>query len=67
MKFSELVRLLEANGFRLVKEKGSIRYYGKPGWPRLIRIDFHGAKEVPTGTCQAILKAAGLKRQEESQ
>ncbi|MGH9361385.1 MAG: type II toxin-antitoxin system HicA family toxin [Thermoanaerobaculia bacterium] len=56
-----MVRLLEANGFRLVTEKGSIRYYGKPGVPRLIRIDYHGAKEVPTGTCQAILKAAGLR------
>ena len=29
MKFSELVRLLELNGFRLIREKGSIRYYGK--------------------------------------
>jgi predicted RNA binding protein YcfA (HicA-like mRNA interferase family) len=61
MKFSELVRLLEENDFRIIKEKGSIRYYGKPDWPRLIRVDFHGAKEVPTGTCHAILKAAGLK------
>jgi predicted RNA binding protein YcfA (HicA-like mRNA interferase family) len=62
MKFSELVRLLEQNGFRLIKEKGSIRYYAKAGHPHLIRVDFHGAKEVPTGTCHAILKAAGLKR-----
>jgi predicted RNA binding protein YcfA (HicA-like mRNA interferase family) len=62
MKFSELVRLLEQEGFRLVKEKGSIRYYAKAGHPRLIRVDFHGAKEVPTGTCHAILKAAGVKR-----
>jgi predicted RNA binding protein YcfA (HicA-like mRNA interferase family) len=62
MKFSDLVRLLEQEGFRLVKEKGSIRYYAKAGHPRLIRVDFHGAKEVPTGTCHAILKAAGLKR-----
>ena len=61
MKFSELVRLLEKSGFRLVKEKGSIRYYGKPGHDRLIRVDYHGSKEVPTGTCQAILKAAGIK------
>ena len=61
MKFSELVRLLEQNGFKLVKEKGSIRYYGKAGIDRLIRIDFHGSKEVSTGTCNAILKAAGLK------
>ena len=38
-----------------------IHYYGKPGVDRLIRVDYHGSKEVPTGTCNAILKAAGLK------
>jgi len=58
--FNELVRLLRDNGFALVKEKGSVRYYGKPGWPNLIRVDYHGAKEVPTGTCRSILKAAGI-------
>ena len=31
MKFSELVRLLEENGFRIVKEKGSI---GR--WPEIV-------------------------------
>ncbi len=61
MKFSELIRLLEQNGFHLLKEKGSIRYYAKAGHDRLVRVDFHGAKEVPTGTCHAILKAAGIK------
>jgi len=61
IKFSELIRLLERNGFKLVKEKGSIRYYTKPGVERLIRVDYHGSKEVPTGTCNTILKAAGLK------
>ncbi len=62
MKFSELVRLLEQNGFKLLKERGSIRYYGKPGWDKLIRVDYHGPKEVPTGTYYAILKAAGIKK-----
>ena len=47
MKFNELVRLLERDGFRIVKEKGSIRYYGKPGWPRLIRVDYHGPRKSP--------------------
>jgi predicted RNA binding protein YcfA (HicA-like mRNA interferase family) len=60
MKFNELIRLLEANGFQIVKEKGSIRYYAKPGWDRLIRVDYHGSREVPTGTCRAILKSAGI-------
>jgi len=67
MTFNELIRLLERNGFKLIKEKGSIRYYGKQGVDRLIRIDYHGTREVPTGTCNAILKAAGLKRRGEDQ
>ena len=46
---NELVRLSGQNGFRLAKEMGSIRYYHKPGWAKLIRVDYHGAKEVPTG------------------
>ncbi|MBK8275884.1 MAG: type II toxin-antitoxin system HicA family toxin [Nitrospira sp.] len=41
-----------------------MRYYGKPGVERLVRIDFHGSREVPTGTCHAILRAAGLKQRE---
>jgi predicted RNA binding protein YcfA (HicA-like mRNA interferase family) len=60
-KLSELVRLFRKNGFQLVKEKGSVRYYAKSGCPNLIRGDYHGSREVPTGTCNAILKAAGLK------
>ena len=62
MTFNELIRALEAAGFRLVREKGSIRYYGRAGWPRLIRVDYHGNKQVPTGTCHSILKAAGLRK-----
>jgi predicted RNA binding protein YcfA (HicA-like mRNA interferase family) len=62
MKFSELVRLLENNGFRLLKEKGSVRYYVKPGHDKLVRVDYHGSKEVPTGTCYAIIKAAGIRK-----
>ena len=61
MKFSELVRILERNGYYIVKEKGSIRYYSKSGTNKLIRIDYHGSKEVPKGTCNFILKSAGLK------
>jgi predicted RNA binding protein YcfA (HicA-like mRNA interferase family) len=60
VKFIELVRLLEKNGFRLVKQKGSIRYYAKDGWDNIVRVDYHRAKEIPKGTCRSILKAAGL-------
>jgi len=62
VKFSELVRLLEKEGFKIEREKGSIRYYGKTGWDKLVRVDYHGSKEVPKGTCHAILKSAGIKK-----
>ena len=51
MKFSELVRLLERNGFTLIKEKGSIRYYRKPGSNNLVRVETeignHAVIDVP--------------------
>ena len=62
MKFSELIRLLERHGFALLKEKGSVRYYWKTGRGNLIRVDYHGSREVPNGTYQAILKAAGIRK-----
>ena len=61
MTFNELVRLLRANGFDVVRQKGSVRYYGKAGWSRLVRVDYHGKRQVPTGTCHVILKAAGIR------
>jgi predicted RNA binding protein YcfA (HicA-like mRNA interferase family) len=61
MKFSELVQLLEQEGYVIIREKGSVRYYFKPGCEKLIRVDYHGAHEIPKGTCEAILKAAGIK------
>jgi predicted RNA binding protein YcfA (HicA-like mRNA interferase family) len=61
MTFRELIRKLESVGFRLDHEKGSERFYAQPGTQRVIRVDYYGGKEVPSGTCHAILKAAGLK------
>ncbi len=49
MKFSELVRLLEKNGFRIIREKGSIRYYGKSGWNNLIKVDIMVRKKFQKG------------------
>ncbi|MGA2267267.1 MAG: type II toxin-antitoxin system HicA family toxin [Bryobacteraceae bacterium] len=60
------MRMLESHGFRLLKERGSVRYYWKPGHDRLIRVDYHGPKEIPAGTCHAILKAAGIKPGEDN-
>jgi predicted RNA binding protein YcfA (HicA-like mRNA interferase family) len=53
---------LSANGFELRRQNGSKRFYGKAGFPGLIQVDFHGKKEVPTGTLHKILKDAGIKK-----
>ena len=59
MKFSELYRLLEGNGW--VKKKGKKHAkYVKAGFPP-VPVGRHPAKEVPTGTLEAILKGVGLK------
>jgi len=47
MRFNELVRLLERNGFRLIREKGSIRYYGRPGLDRILRLTIMAPRRSP--------------------
>ena len=42
------------------QEKGIRRYYDKTDVARVIRLNYHGSKEIPTGTCHAIMKSAGL-------
>ena len=60
MKFSELYRLLEENGWERKKGKKHIMYvHPKSGKP--IPVGRHPSKEVPTGTLEAIKKEAGLK------
>ena len=61
MTFAELVRLLRTHGFELRRQSGSKQFYGKVGFPGLIQVDFHGKKEVPTGTLNKILKDAKIK------
>ena len=46
----------------MLKEKGSVRYYFKEDCTNLIRVDFHGSKEIPTGTYNSILKSSWIKK-----
>ena len=60
MKSSELNRIAVRAGWTfLYQDKSSHRFYEKEG--KIVCIPFHGSKEVPTGTCNKILKALGLK------
>ncbi|MDR1779540.1 MAG: type II toxin-antitoxin system HicA family toxin [Tannerella sp.] len=56
MKSSELNRIALKHGWKFVSQDGSShREYEKNGITLVI--PYHGAKEVPVGTCKHILKA----------
>jgi len=61
MKFSELQRKLEKEGWYIERTKKHHIYVHaeKPGIK--IPVGKHSSKEVPFGTAQSILKQAGIK------
>ncbi|MDR1983758.1 MAG: type II toxin-antitoxin system HicA family toxin [Prevotellaceae bacterium] len=55
MKSTELHRKLIKKGWKLIRQDGTSHCaYEKNG--KIIIVPYHGAKEVPTGTCKKILK-----------
>jgi len=61
MKVRELLKLLEENGWYLVRTKGSHRQYKHPNKSGTVTVAGKPAVEVPKGTLNAILKQSGLK------
>jgi predicted RNA binding protein YcfA (HicA-like mRNA interferase family) len=66
MKAKVLIKLIEEDGWFLVRQKGSHRQYKHPVKIGLITIAFHKlSDEVAKGTLNSILKQAGLKDTQE--
>ena len=55
-----LCKILEENGWKLVRVNGSHHVYTKDGEDARIVVPVHGNKELKTGLLRAILKTAGL-------
>lgn len=62
MKVGELIRLLEEDGWKLVRTKGSHRQYRNPNKPGTVTIAGKPSLQVPPGTLGSVLKQAGLKK-----
>jgi len=62
MKVGELLRLLEGDGWRLARTRGSHRQYKNPKKPGTVTVAGKASLDVPPGTLNAILKQAGLKK-----
>ncbi|WNC89890.1 type II toxin-antitoxin system HicA family toxin [Paraburkholderia sp. FT54] len=60
MKSAEVVKLIQAAGWRLVRVSGSHRHYRHAARAGLVTIP-HPKKDLPPGTLNSILKQAGLK------
>jgi predicted RNA binding protein YcfA (HicA-like mRNA interferase family) len=61
MSTGELLRLLEADGWYRVRQRGSHAIYRHREKTGQLTVPIHRGKEVPPGTVNAILKVAGLK------
>ena len=63
VKVGELVRLLEDDGWRLARTRGSHRQYKHTSKPGTVTVAGKPSLDIPPGTLNAILKQAGLKRE----
>ena len=63
MKVGELIRLLEDDGWRLVRTRGSHRQYKHQNKAGTVTVAGKPSLDVPPGTLNAILKQAGLKKE----
>jgi predicted RNA binding protein YcfA (HicA-like mRNA interferase family) len=63
LKYREILKLVEDDGWRPKRSRGSHRHYKHPTKPGTVTIALHGRnKEVPPGTLNSILKLAGLRK-----
>ena len=53
-------KVLEQNGWVLLRVQGSHHIYGKPGVPERISVPIHGNKSLKTGLLRHFLKVAKL-------
>lgn len=62
MKYREVVKLIEDDGWIAVRQRGSHRAYKHDSKSGIVTIAYHRmSDDVPRGTLNSIFKQAGLK------
>ena len=61
MKVRGVIRLLEQDGWKLVRTQGSHRQYKHATKPGTVTIAGHPGHDMAPGTLNSVLKQAGLK------
>jgi predicted RNA binding protein YcfA (HicA-like mRNA interferase family) len=60
MKASELIKVIEAEGWYQVRQKGSHRIFKHPTKKGTVVVPEHGKEDLKKGTLHSILKQAGI-------
>jgi predicted RNA binding protein YcfA (HicA-like mRNA interferase family) len=63
MKVKELIELLEADGWFLVRTKGSHRQFHHASKKGTVTVAGKASLDIPPGTLNSALKQAGLKKE----
>ena len=61
MKVRDAIKMLERDGWKLARTKGSHRQYHHPTKSGTVTVAGHPSVDIPPGTLNNILKQAGLK------
>jgi len=57
-----LIKILESNGFRFKRAKGSHQIFYNPTSNKTVVVPYHGSKDMALGTFNAILKQAAIDK-----
>jgi predicted RNA binding protein YcfA (HicA-like mRNA interferase family) len=60
VKVREIIRLLEAGGWRQLRQKGSHRSFKHPSKSMVVTVPGHPSDDLPVGTLKSILKKAEI-------
>ena len=63
MKIRDIIKLIEADGWLLIKTRGSHRQYKHPVKKGRVTIAGHAGDDLAPGTLNSVLKQAGLKKE----
>ena len=61
MKVRDVLKQLQAEGWQVVRTKGSHRQLRHPNRPGTVTVAGHAGDEVPKGTLKSIRKQAGAE------
>jgi predicted RNA binding protein YcfA (HicA-like mRNA interferase family) len=61
IKIRKLIELLESDGWRIDRQKGSHRQFKHPGKPGVVTIAGKDDEEIQRGTLNSVLKQAKIK------